>query len=287
MKPSRFLLFALALGWSAGGLSAQQPQPDPFAPAPAPGKAPAPAAVDPFQRDTSAPEPSEADRLPSSILIRFEVFSIDRKEGTALLRKKLSDLALYNELVARSDKKQAALDTLIVSRCRSGERAIVEGTSEYIYPTLYLHGNGKVPTAPTPPRGTPAPATPAPEPQVNLSAPAAPAGAFAPVLPTEFETRHTGWTLEVEPTIGGNDQVIDLRLSPIYTALAGLTSAGQGVSETQMPNFETQQLNTAATLYTGKPCLLSTFNKPPDSTLDNDSSEKLRFAYVTATIVHP
>ena len=36
----------------------------------------------------------------------------------------------------------------------------------------------------------------------------------APHLPTAFETRNTGNTFEIEPTIGEDDELVNIRLSP-------------------------------------------------------------------------
>jgi general secretion pathway protein D len=90
-----------------------------------------------------------------------------------------------------------------------------------------------------------------------------------PATPTAFETRNTGVTLEIEPTIGDNDFMIDLRFvpeivefegfvnygSPIQTG--GTDSLGNAISITltenriEMPVFSTRRVNTALTIYDG------------------------------------
>ena len=90
-----------------------------------------------------------------------------------------------------------------------------------------------------------------------------------PANPTAFETRNTGVTLEIEPTIGENDFMINLRFvpeivefegfinygSPIQTA--GTDALGNPVSvvitenRIEMPVFATRRVNSALTIYDG------------------------------------
>lgn len=251
----------------------------------APLHAAAPGA-DPFVRNPAG-EPVVEDFTPKLVSVCYETFSLDLADAAAIYREKLSDTKLYAELTARVAKGQAKQETFTVIRARSGEKAIVESISEMIYPTEYEHGNGPTPSrpkSPPPQEGKPAPA-PAPAPTTNFKAPAAPAGYFAPTLPTSFETRNVGITVEIEPTIGMGDQIIDLRFLPDVVTFAERSKWGQGVSETEMPNFETQRLTTAVTLITGQPALVGTPSRPPVSKVDADAAKRVWFAFVTADVI--
>lgn len=125
--------------------------------------------------------------------------------------------------------------------CRSGQKATIESIREEIYPTEY-----------SPPE-----------------LPGSFSGQFTgfpgsnhipelrPDTPTAFETRNTGVTLEVEPTIGSNEAFIDLRFVPeIITPLRLETwmehTDQWGDSSMRFPIFETWRSNTAIMLVSGK-----------------------------------
>lgn len=244
-----------------------------------------PAGADPFVRTETAESQAEKNLdAPAVTSICFETFSLPLADAAALYRQKLSDSALYVELTARVEKGQAKQESFAVVRARSGEKAILESISETIYPTEYDHGNG--PTVKQPPEvdqfqeggKDPVPVPPAP-------GPAAPAGYFAPVLPNSFETRNSGTTIEVEPYIGGRNEIVDLRISPDLVTLVDRVKWGQGVSETEFPIFESQRLSTAATLIPGQPQLLGTPSRPPVSKVDADSANRVWFAFVTADVI--
>ena len=158
-----------------------------------------------------------------------------------------------------SQKKGVDLMTAPSITARSGEKATIEIIREFIYPTEYdppelqqggnnqgvIGGDGGVGNA------------------------AVQAFPVVPANPTAFETRNTGVTLEIEPTIGENDFMINLRFvpeivefegfinygSPIQTA--GTDALGNPVSvvitenRIEMPVFATRRVNSALTIYDG------------------------------------
>ncbi len=160
-----------------------------------------------------------------------------------------------------SQKKGVDLMTAPSITARSGEKATIEIIREFIYPTEYdppelQSGGGN---------------------QFGFGggggggAGGAQVQAFpvVPANPTAFETRNTGVTLEIEPTIGENDFMINLRFvpeivefegfinygSPIQTA--GTDALGNPVSvvitenRIEMPVFATRRVNSALTIYDG------------------------------------
>ena len=103
---------------------------------------------------------------------------------------------------------------------KSGARAVIEIIREFRYPTEF--------TAPQVP--------PIPAGGVGV------AGTFTPVTPTSptaFETRNTGVTLEVEPTIGADNQTIDLSLSPQVVEFDGFINYGSPIYGPPQQNFTT------------------------------------------------
>lgn len=253
---------------------------------------PTPNPEDPFLRGKT-PEEIQLLRMPKMVSVCFETFSVDMADAAALYREAPTDTKLYEEITTRVAKGKAKLEGMMIARARSGERAIVESVSETIYPTQYIHGNGPTPTQPEPqPQAPPSkggtkPAPDKPDAAEALSGPAAQAGYFAPVLPTSFQTRNVGMTLEIEPTIGGDArQIVDLRIVPQIVTQVPRASWGQGVSETEVPVFEAQRIETAATLMPGQPYLLGTPSRPPGSKADPDGGQRIWLAFVTAKLIY-
>lgn len=240
-------------------------------------------AADPFVRNNpqaAAVEEDERDNLPAYVSICYESFSLPLADAAALRREGLPDAALYAELVKRTEGGTVNQEHFAIVCARSGEKALLESISEQIYPTEFEPG-----LHPPTPAPTPAPGADGSKPAGQAAAVDPPQGAPIPATPTSFETRNTGFTLEVEPTIGGNSNIIDMRFAPDAVAMVDRSKFGQGLSETETPVFESQRINTALTMKSGVPMMIGTPSRPPLSKLDPDSAKKVWFAFITATVV--
>jgi general secretion pathway protein D len=149
---------------------------------------------------------------------------------------------------------------------RSGQKATIEIIREFIYPTEY-----------DPPE---LPATVGGGfnnggggggnniPGVGLGQ--APQGfPVTPATPTAWETRNVGVLLEIEPTLGQSDYVIDLRFAPEIVEFEGFINYGSPIlapgadalgnpvsvviteNRIEMPVFSTRKVNTALSIYDG------------------------------------
>ena len=152
-----------------------------------------------------------------------------------------------------AQKKGIDLMTAPSVTARSGQKATIEVIREFIYPTEYEPpelpkqnngGGGIVGGAPPPAIATPA-------------------------TPTAFEMRATGVTLDIEPTIGENDFVIDLRFLPEIVEFEGFINYGSPIlapsvdilgnpvstviteNRIEMPVFSKRSVNTSLTIYDG------------------------------------
>jgi len=165
-----------------------------------------------------------------------------------------------------SQKKGTDLMTAPSITARSGQKATIEIIREFIYPTEY-----EPPELPT---------------QVGsdtISSGGSGGGGISsfpvtPATPTAFETRNTGVTLEIEPTIGENDFMIDLRFVPEIVEFEGFINYGSPIqsggtapifdslgveigsqpititlteNRIEMPVFSARRVNTALTIYDG------------------------------------
>jgi general secretion pathway protein D len=166
-----------------------------------------------------------------------------------------------------AQKKGTDLMTAPSVMAKSGQKATIEIIREFIYPTEY-----EPPELPNS-VGTSSLST------TGVSTGGS-VGTFpvTPATPTAFQTRNTGVTLEIEPTIAENDFVIDLRFvpeivefegfinygSPIQTSgtssvfdsvgrLIGTTPTTVTITDNriEMPVFSTRRVNTQLTIYDG------------------------------------
>jgi general secretion pathway protein D len=90
-----------------------------------------------------------------------------------------------------------------------------------------------------------------------------------PATPTAFVTRNTGVTLEIEPNVGANDYVIDLRFAPEIVEFEGFINYGSPITSPatdafgnpvsvtitenriEMPVFSSRRVSTGITIYDG------------------------------------
>ena len=156
-----------------------------------------------------------------------------------------------------SQKKGTDLMTAPSVTAKSGQKATIEIIREFIYPTEY-----EPPELPNS-VGTSSGG--------SIVGGGSSSGSFpvTPATPTAFETRNTGVTLEIEPTIGENDFVIDLRFVPEIVEFEGFINYGSPIQSSstdalgnsvvtvltenriEMPIFSARRVNTALTIYDG------------------------------------
>jgi general secretion pathway protein D len=179
--------------------------------------------------------------------------------GIAALTGLFSDGQVQMIMRGLAQKKGTDLMTAPSITARSGQKATIEIIREFIYPTEY-----EPPELPNSVGATGGSGS-------IVGGLGGGSGMFpvTPATPTAFETRNTGVTLEIEPTIGENDFVIDLRFVPEIVEFEGFinygspiqspstTFAGVPVTVTitenriEMPVFSSRRVNTALTIYDG------------------------------------
>ena len=182
--------------------------------------------------------------------------------GVAALTGLFSDGQVQLIMRGLAQKKGVDLMTAPSITAKSGQKATIEIVREFIYPTEYeppelpqstgsSFGGGSI--------------------LGGLGGGGGGGGSFpvTPATPTAFETRNTGVTLEIEPTIGENDFVIDLRFVPEIVEFEGFINYGSPIQTSsidglgnpvtnvltenriEMPVFSARRVNTALTIYDG------------------------------------
>jgi len=217
---------------------------------------------DPYKKDQSKKSVVKPDkRRPKNVSSCFEVFSISLADAASLQRSKPNDETLYDKLTKGVTSETVKQKKFIIMKGRSGERHMSETIIETVYPTEYIpaevHTNKGTPTAPP---------------------------IIIPPIATAFETRNLGMIIECEPTIGADNNIVDVRLAVENVAFADNFKYGQGVSEVTMPKFETRRITTSVTTLVNRPSLISTLNHPPFSQIDKSDGNNVYFVFLTVTI---
>ncbi|MES2995482.1 MAG: hypothetical protein V4733_01600 [Verrucomicrobiota bacterium] len=199
----------------------------------------------PFEKKTEVGQKAETgafesddDSVPKLVRVQVEFIELAHTKLTELLmndQPKTADATVLRmkvqELVSKGDA--TVVETMIASG-RSGEKATGESISEFIYPTEYAE----------------------PELPGTFAGRAPPRGVG--ILPTAFETRNLGSTLEIEPTVGFGNRMMDLRFVPEIVWHTGNTvwsevkDASGNVTKIQMPDFYSLRLNTSIVALIGQ-----------------------------------
>ena len=158
-----------------------------------------------------------------------------------------------------AQKKGADIMTAPSVVARPGQNATIEIIREFIYPTEY-----EPPELPNQVGGNVGGGQ-----AVGLGGGGGGGFPVTPATPTSFDTKKTGVTLEVEPQVGANDNVIDLRFSPTIVEFEGFVNYGSPITSPasdalgnpvqivitenriEMPVFSVRRVTTGLTIYDG------------------------------------
>lgn len=185
---------------------------------------------------------------PRLVRVMVEFIDLPHEELTRLLlepRKGANDTALRKDVAKLVEAGKATVVETMLCTGRSGEKSLAESTQEYIYPTEYEPAEipNEVHTTINGEKQTP-------NGRDLASGP----------TPTSFETRNLGSSFEIEPTLGANNKIIDLRMAPdIVYHLGNETWSewkGQyGDASIRMPTMYTMRMTTSLTLIDGQTLL--------------------------------
>jgi general secretion pathway protein D len=137
------------------------------------------------------------------------------------------------QVVIRALNQKKGIDLLSAPRVttKSGQRAVIEIVREFRYPTQFQPPQipqtvGALTTTPT--TGT-----------SIISLGGTSTTPVTPTTPTQFETRNTGVTLEVEPVVGPDGVTIDLNLVPQVVEFEGFINYGSPILSPSSSFFNT------------------------------------------------
>jgi len=202
--------------------------------------------------------------------VRLELLVVRLPEGRALsLQADLRDPKRAKRgqqaLLDLIEKNQAELIDWPVVRTVSGNRVVAENISEIRYPIEFAQP--RVIEDPVSPDAVITVRPQAPElSEIKTEATKAKSSTGSPALvagiPTTFETRNAGVTLEVEPIISEDGKTVIMQLAPQHVTLKGfhrttVEASGQYRVSVDQPEFQTQKISTNIITKSGDPYLLS------------------------------
>jgi hypothetical protein len=209
---------------------------------------------------------------PANVRIEVQMVSMALDKGLPLLPN-LRDAGSVEGAFSQIQKMIAAGEATLIAWpevvTKSGQRAVAEDIQEVRYASQF---DPRQPAA--------AAATDAEKPAPG-TAPLARGG--APV-PTTFETRNIGATLEVEPVLAPDGKTIDLNLVPQHVRLLEFAPVASGRDanghdwKIEQPRFYTAKTTTSVSLLAGQRMLLAEFRGP-------EGSEQIEFFILKAELV--
>lgn len=220
----------------------------------------------------------EFDDLPKQIRVQAEFIDVSQEQLTELLfgeKPPANDVELRKQVGQLVKEGNASIMETMICIARSGQKATTESVEEVIYPTEYE------------PAQLPDDSKKEKKENAEQTTPVKPAAAIGPT-PTAFEPRNCGSMLEIEPTLGSDNKIIDLRLAPEIVYHVGNRvwaewKGEHGNSPIQMPTFYVLRFSTAVTLADGQPMFVAALS-PKTKEGAVDYSRKL-MVFVRADVI--
>ncbi len=215
--------------------------------------------IDPFDPSGDAPR---------MVHVQIEWIDVPHEVVTDLLLYHPLKTAAATELRLEVQKLVKAgtakvLETQMIA-ARSGEKATAESIAEYIFPTEYEALKGVQPSTG----------------EAKVAAGVKPSVVAWPPLPTSFETRNLGTTFEIEPTLGPDNRLIDLRFAPQLVWQTGRTVWQEqkdekgNVAKIELPEIYSLRLTASLAMRSGVHSLAGILS-PKDQNGRTDTSRKV------------
>ncbi len=235
--------------------------------------------VDPFAStppsDAVVENPGDPTRL---IRVQVEFIDVSHEQLTELLcgtQVAANDDELRKQVGQLVKAGKATIVETLLCVAKDRKKGTTESIEEMIYPTEY-----EPPQLPCGGSNTSKAAADKANPQDTATGPS----------PSAWETRNVGSTMEIEPTLGDDKQIINLRLIPEIVYHVGNTVWAEwkdeyGNKPIQMPTFYTLRVNTSVVLGVGQTLMMAALS-PKNKDGATDFSRKLMI-FVKADLLTP
>ena len=219
-------------------------------------RAQAPAVADPFVKNPAENTPAKANAPWQNCFVVLEVYALEKNDARQMLEGERGSTARYRRTAELAKAGKARLVTLTALTTKGGQPAVTEAIDEVRFATEF----------------------------------AAPVDEKSIALPTAFESRNVGDTLELEPVIGPDGRTVDLNLAPNRVTLLGFRDepGSPGDAPTSQAIFDTQKITTSVAATVGEPLYLGTFTPaPPEGAVEKAGEIWLAYLRVDAQSPKP
>jgi len=220
----------------------------------------------------------EFNTLPKQIRVQVEFIDVSHEQLTELMfgpKGSANDGELRKQVAQLVKDGKATIVETMLAIAKPGQKATAESIEEVIYPTEYE------------PATLPEQAQPKTKEEAG-NAKGTPQDLAIGPIPSAWETRNCGSTLEIEPSIGEDNKTIDLRFVPEIVYHVGNTvwaewKDSHGSSPVQMPTFYTVRINTSVSIGVGQYLMVAALS-PKNKAGVTDFTRKL-MVFVKADII--
>ena len=199
--------------------------------------------------------------FPAIIQVQLLIVSIPKADVMSLadeFKNPNTAESAYRGVLEMIKKKKAKLIGSSLVETKPGQRCATESISEFRYGVEFDKVDGGKPAVADKPDAVK---------DLRQQAPVA-----IGVVPTSFETRNTGITLETEPILGPDNKTVDLNFSAQHVQVRGwdtysVEEKGELIQRIPQPRFSTNKVTTNVTMQVGTPVLGGVFeaSSVPDS----------------------
>ncbi len=224
---------------------------------PAQTKAPT-APADPFIKNPG--DPAAADQAGATpwqnCMLVLETYALDKNDALTVLETGPGSAARYRRVLELAKGGKARLDLLTAVTTKSGQRAVIEAIDVVRFATEF----------------------------------ALPASKGGLAVPTAYETRNVGDTIEFEVALGPDGRTCDLNLAPQRVGLLGFRDIGAMVDDSPVsqPLFASQRITTSATFPVNEPHYLGSLSAATERGAANGgAASEMRLAFVRLTVTGP
>ena len=239
---------------------------------------------------TALAQQAQPEAISAVPQVRLELLVARLPEAKAIeLQPVLRDPATcgtaLEKILAMIGKKEAELVDWPILVTKSGQIARTENVQEVRYAAEYAAPDVKVPTEETGTAVVPNPTAPTSDEKKAVKPKEALTVRVLNGLPSAFEKRDAGVTLEVEPTVEADGVTVEVQVAPQHVTLTGWhklsveNSHAEKISVEQ-PDFHTIKTNTRLTVTSGQSALLA-FQKLPET------PGRIEVFILTTTVLKP
>ena len=202
--------------------------------------------------EKEAPAPADADIR--NLRFVFRCYSLPRGKARDLLAE-TADADLLQRKLAAMPSDEVKLEQIMTLIGRSGQRSSSGGSGEWRY-GVEVHKPERDQAAFERIGSLTGDARAAAEKEATM----------VPAAYSNFETRLTGWRVELEPILGADGRQLEVNIAPELVTYRGPVAGHPLLARyPQMPVFAVQKISTAVTAQVGHQCLLGTLNPPHDT----------------------